>query len=227
MNERLATVLGVQDENAILGLLITKLGKNLQFRCQFEQVVQKSLLIFHELASAINIVHTAERSPHLIVSGRLLLKNDMVKYIMQNHASQEFAFLNYSLQYGRMRTQFYHTLMKLLLMDNKDEGTSREAKRRFEEFMAPMAAKLDILKSLPDLKSVAEAKSGIIGVCRDLRGVSLACVDSESYSRAFLYREEVFFVDVYDRFVMFSQEHDGRPYGRHVLTARVGRRGSC
>merc|ERR1719238_2276098 len=77
VSERLCTVLGLEDENAVLGLLINKIGNNLQQRYGLEPVVKKTLALFHELAAGINIVHTSDRSPHLIVSGRLLLKNDM------------------------------------------------------------------------------------------------------------------------------------------------------
>merc|ERR1719431_2430972 len=75
VNERLAAVLGLEDENAILGLIINKVGKNLQTRYQSDQIVKRTLNLFHELAAGINIVHTSDRSPQLIVSGRLLLKN--------------------------------------------------------------------------------------------------------------------------------------------------------
>merc|ERR550514_890326 len=67
VNERLATVLGLEDENAVLGLLINKIGNNLQQRYTLEPVIKKTLALFHELAAGINIVHTSDRSPHLIV----------------------------------------------------------------------------------------------------------------------------------------------------------------
>merc|ERR1719197_714023 len=120
VSERLATVLGLEDENQVLGLLINKIGNNMQQRYGLESVIKKTLALFHELAAGINIVHTTDRSPHLIVSGRLLLKNDMVKYILGNHASPQFGFLNHGFQYGKYRTMYYHTLGKLLFMDIPD-----------------------------------------------------------------------------------------------------------
>merc|ERR1719197_1543656 len=131
VSERLATVLGLEDENAVLGLLINKIGNNLQRRFGAEMVVRRTLSLFHELAAGINIVHTSDRSPHLIVSGRLLLKNEMVKWILNNHGSTQFGFLTHSLQYGKYRSQYYHTLGKLLVMDTRD---NREA---FEKFLEP------------------------------------------------------------------------------------------
>ena len=50
---------------------------------------------------------------------------------MSNHASPEFGFLTYGLQYGKYRTMYYHTLGKLLFMDIRDN------KEAFEKFMEP------------------------------------------------------------------------------------------
>mmetsp|Transcript_47243 Transcript_47243/g.101123 ORF Transcript_47243/g.101123 Transcript_47243/m.101123 type:complete len:1094 (+) Transcript_47243:406-3687(+) len=183
VSERLATALGLEDENAMLGLLINKIGKNLQHRYSLEAVVKKTLALFHELAGGVNIVHTVDRSPHLIVSGRLLLKNDMVKYILGNHASPEFGFLTFGLQYGKYRTMYYHTLGKLLFMD------IREKKDAFEKFMAPQAQVLNGL--FHQLNQNAQMfrqetyKGPLIGLCRDLRGIAQACNGSDPYGMLF------------------------------------------
>jgi exportin-7 len=183
VNERLATVLGLEDENAVLGLLINKIGNNLQQRYGLESVVKKTLALFHELAAGINIVHTTDRSPHLIVSGRLLLKNDMVKYILTNHASPQFGFLNHSLQYGKYRTMFYHTLGRLLFMDIRDNKDS------FEKFMQPHAHVLNTLyqQGCQNLQALRQdsCKGALVGLCRDLRGICLACTSCEPYSMLF------------------------------------------
>lgn len=183
VNERLATVLGLEDENAVLGLLINKIGNNLQQRFGLESVVKKTLALFHELAAGINIVHTSDRSPHLIVSGRLLLKNDMVKYILGNHASPQFGFLNNGYQYGKYRTMYYHTLGKLLFMDIRDN------KEAFDKFMEPQGHVLNTLwgQSCQNLQLLRQesCKAPLIGLCRDLRGICLACTSSEPYVMLF------------------------------------------
>lgn len=183
VSERLATVLGLEDENAVLGLLINKIGNNLQQRYGLESVVKKTLALFHELAAGINIVHASDRSPHLIVSGRLLLKNDMVKYILTNHASPQFGFLAHSLQYGKYRTIYYHTLGRLLFMDIRDN------KEAFDKFMEPQGVILNTLwqQSLvgPQMLRQDSCKGPLIGLCRDLRGIGLACASCEPYSMLF------------------------------------------
>mmetsp|Transcript_24122 Transcript_24122/g.77650 ORF Transcript_24122/g.77650 Transcript_24122/m.77650 type:complete len:1092 (-) Transcript_24122:124-3399(-) len=183
VSERLATVLGLEDENAVLGLLINKIGNNLQQRFSLESVVKKTLALFHELAAGINIVHTSDRSPHLIVSGRLLLKNDMVKYILGNHASPQFGFLTHGLSYGKYRTMYYHTLGKLLFMD------IRENKDAFEKFMEPQGHILNTLWQQscqnPALLRQESCKGPLIGLCRDLRGIGLACASCEPYQMLF------------------------------------------
>lgn len=177
VNERLATVLGLEDENAVLTLLINKIGANLQKRCQMEMVVKRTLLLFHELAAGINIVHSSDRSPHLIVSGRLMLKNDTVKFVLENHASSQFAFLHCGPSYGKYRTMYYHSLAKLLFMDIRD------SKSGFEEFMKAPSLVLNELWSrarTPGALRAEECKAPLMGLCRDLRGICMACGSCET-----------------------------------------------
>eukprot|EP00397_Hematodinium_sp_SG-2012_P002865 GEMP01002873.1.p1 GENE.GEMP01002873.1~~GEMP01002873.1.p1 ORF type:complete len:1098 (+),score=232.07 GEMP01002873.1:197-3490(+) len=179
--ERLAAVLGLEDENAILGLIINKVGKDLQQRYRSDQIVKRTLALFHELAAGINIVHTSDRSPQLIVSGRLLLKNETVQQILRNHASPQFGFLNHELtKFGKYRTSYYHTLGKLLFLEIRDN------KAEFEAFMQPQAQVIDLLWSSaqanPQSLRTPESKHALIGLCRDLRGLCISCSSSEPYN---------------------------------------------
>jgi exportin-7 len=183
VNERLCTVLGLEDENAVLSVLIKKIGTNLQKRYHMESVLKKTLLLFHELAAGINIVHSNDRSPHLIVSGRLLLKNETVKSVLTNHASTEFGFLHGGVAFGKYRTMYYHSLAKLLFMEIRDN------RDQFEEFMAPMSTVLNQLWALSN-QNVASLREPqcqlpLVGLCRDLRGVCQACASSETYNLLF------------------------------------------
>ncbi|CEM08647.1 unnamed protein product [Vitrella brassicaformis CCMP3155] len=195
VTERLCTVLGLKDDDAVLGLLINKIGRNFQQRVHLEQVIKKSLQLFYELAAGINIVHTTgggpgERagpiygSPLLIVSGRLLLKNETVQSILQRHNHTQFTFLQVP-SYGKYRTMYYHTLGKLLFMEVKDN------KEPFEEFMQPLS---DVVASMwappqlplaPTQLRAPQCKMPLIGLCRDLRGLCLACMNADPYNLLF------------------------------------------
>jgi exportin-7 len=183
VNERLCTVLGLEDENAVLSLLIQKIGTNLQKRFHLEPVLKRTLMLFHELAAGINIVHASDRSPHLIVSGRLLLKNDTVKYVLGNHASAQFGFLHAGLQLGKYRTMYYHSLAKLLFMDIRD------SKEQFDEFMQPFSLVLNQLWQMSNANVASlrdpQCQLPIVGLCRDLRGICQACASCETYNLLF------------------------------------------
>ncbi|KAF8817967.1 importin-beta N-terminal domain-containing protein [Cardiosporidium cionae] len=173
-------VLGVEEGDAVLDLVIQKIGFNLQNRVQIESVIKRTLYLFQELASGINIVHCSNRSPHLIISGKLMLKNATVKYILANHSNDQFGFRTLP-RYGKYRTSFYFTLAKLLFMDIRDD------KEKFEAFMQPMAILFDQLwqqaqggKNIQGLRS-EECRMPIIGLVRDLRGISLACNSFDPY----------------------------------------------
>jgi len=182
-SERLCTVLGLEDDNAVLGLLINKIGNNLQQRFGLEAVIKKTLNLFGELAGGVNIVQTCDRSPQMIVWGRLLLKNDMVKYILREHANPQFGFLNFHLSYGKYRTMYYQTLGKLLFMDIRDN------KEQFDMFMRPHSDILNMLFQRSCQGAVAlrqeDCKKPLIGLCRDLRGISSACGSVEPYNMLF------------------------------------------
>eukprot|EP00921_Rhytidocystis_pertsovi_P005288 GHVQ01009146.1.p1 GENE.GHVQ01009146.1~~GHVQ01009146.1.p1 ORF type:complete len:1098 (-),score=127.73 GHVQ01009146.1:615-3908(-) len=178
----LAYCLGLKDDDSVLDLLITKIGFNLQRRADSEAVTKRTLALFHDLANAINIVHCADRSPHLIVSAKLLLRNQTVKSILLNHADDRFTFLRMP-RYGKYRTTYYYTLAKLIFMD------VREDRERLEQFLKPQA---DVFDSLWErcgggttLEGLADCKAQFVGLCRDLRGICMGCNSMESYTLFF------------------------------------------
>ncbi|KAK6588180.1 nuclear pore RBP16 17 (RAN binding 16 17) [Cryptosporidium xiaoi] len=152
----LASILGVNTDDDVLSLIIGKIGRNLQCKGNMESVIKKTLSLFHELAAGISIVQYTDRTTHLIVSGRLLLKNEQVRKILRNHASPEFTFLNIP-RYGKHRTFYYFTLSKLLFLEVKEEessfttelringGNSNMQPHTFEEFMKPLEKVFDLI----------------------------------------------------------------------------------
>ena len=63
------------------------------------------------------------------MSGKLLLKLDSVAFILVNHTSKNFAFLDQPVN-SRARTSFYHTLSRLLFME--------DTPAKFKAFVAPL-----------------------------------------------------------------------------------------
>ncbi|KAF4742110.1 Exportin 7 [Perkinsus olseni] len=191
VQERVCTVLGLKDEDAILGILVKKIVTNLQHRYTLEAVLKRTLAYFYELAAGVNIVHSVDKmSPHLIISGKLLLKNDTVRHLMANHASSTLGFLHAGPKYGRYRTQYYATLGKLLFMECRDGSTSTTALETFNTFMMPQYQVLEQLWQAANTGDGSALRSEqlrlpLIGLCRDLRGICQACVSHDMYTILF------------------------------------------
>ena len=63
------------------------------------------------------------------MSGKLLLKLDAITYILQHHASENFAFLDDPAN-SRNRSTFYYILARLLFMEDTPS--------KFKSFVAPL-----------------------------------------------------------------------------------------
>lgn len=63
------------------------------------------------------------------MSGKLLLKLDAISYILQHHASENFAFLDEPVN-SRNRSSFYYILARLLFMEDTPS--------KFKAFVGPL-----------------------------------------------------------------------------------------
>ena len=79
------------------------------------------------------------------MSGKLLLKLDAITYILQHHASENFAFLDDPAN-SRNRSTFYYILARLLFMEDTPS--------KFKTFVAPLQ------QVLPDSAAGAAALVG-------------------------------------------------------------------
>lgn len=165
--QRLAERVGVSDNLMVMNVIVNKAMSNLKVWSRHEEIVDKSLLLFHELASGYS-------------SSKTLSKLEVVTYTLRNHGPQQLPFLNESGN-PRHRTTFYTTLTRILLMD--DQGHME-----FEHFMAPFAPVLQHLKAF--LSNPASASAGpareearglLMGVLRDLRGVCVGTPNRRAY----------------------------------------------
>ncbi|ORM41526.1 Exportin-7-A [Babesia sp. Xinjiang] len=176
---------GMDGAQYLLNRLVEKVFFNLQCRVSDEGVIKKTLAFFSELSSGIDIVHYADRSPHLVVSARLILQCKTLRFALLNHADRGFRFLQLP-QYGRYRTIYYSILCKLLLLELSGDDEHSDNVLKFEGFMDHHKNVIDQLWNLtaPMLAS-PECKPTIVGLMRDLKGICKSCVSVEAYQMFF------------------------------------------
>ncbi|GFE54549.1 importin-beta N-terminal domain-containing protein [Babesia ovis] len=176
---------GMDGAQYLLNRLVEKVFFNLQCRVSDENVVKKTLTFFSELSSGIDIVHYADRSPHLVVSARLVLQCKTLRFALLNHADQAFRFLHVP-HYGRYRTIYYSILCKLLLLELSSDDEQSDNGPKFEGFMDHHTRVIDQLWNLaPPMLASPECRPTIIGLMRDLKGICKSCVSVEAYQMFF------------------------------------------
>lgn len=163
----------------LVDLIIDKILFNLNHRVEHEQIIKKSLELFDNLVSGMNIISLEDKTPRLIVFARLLLKNEKILNLLQN---RDCKFMN-TPKYYKYRTNYFLILTKLLFMEKK-----KVLATSFEKYIAPINNLLDCIKEeiarngKEALLKNNELKWTFIGVLRDLRGICLACNNVETYN---------------------------------------------
>ncbi|BBN20485.1 exportin-7 [Marchantia polymorpha subsp. ruderalis] len=161
---RLTELLGLQDHLMVLNVIVGKISVNLKCYTKSEKLIEQTLNLFQELASGY-------------MSGKLLLKLDTVYSIFGHHTKDQFPFLE-EYSNSRSRTTFYFTLGRLLFMD--------DSPAKFRAFVAPFEQVLVALHSLSDSAFRSEeAKWTLVGLMRDLRGITMATNSRRTYGLLF------------------------------------------
>lgn len=161
---RLTELLGLQDHLMVLNVIVAKIATNLKCYTKSEDVIEQTLNLFQELAGGY-------------MSGKLLLKLDSVNFVLANHTSEHFPFLSEPSS-TRNRTIFYFTLTRLLFME--------DSPHKFKAFVAPMQMVFANLASMPDANFRSEpVKNAIIGLFRDLRGITMATNSRRTFGLLF------------------------------------------
>ena len=161
---QLSERMGLHDHLMVMNLTVTKITKNLKSFAQCHKVVEASLTLLQDLAVGF-------------MSGKLLLRLDAVNQTLACHTADHFPFLNQPSN-TRNRTIFYATLGRLLFMEDNAE--------KFRAFMAPLGDLCERLEATagPAFKSDA-CKHALIGLFRDLRGVTSAANSRRTYGLVF------------------------------------------
>ncbi|CAB4007068.1 exportin-7 [Paramuricea clavata] len=147
-----------------------------------------SLVMEHIKFSASNGDPVYEIICKRMSSVRKLQKLEAVQFILRNHTAEHFPFLgaNTGGQYTdmRCRTTFYVALGRLLIVD------LGENEEKFEQFMIPLSGTFRtitsrLIKGDPNAFQIDETKRILVGICRDLTGLTLALTSKASYMMLF------------------------------------------
>jgi len=157
---------GIPDHLTALDIIVNKIATNLKVFPQCEELVDLTLTLFQDLAAGY-------------MSGKLLLKLNTINYILGHHTHEYFPFLDEA-ENTRHRTTFYATLGRLLFMDDSPS--------KFKAFVAPFQQVFAMMESqAEDIKWLRseQVKASLIGLFRDLRGITMATNSRRNYAMLF------------------------------------------
>jgi len=160
--------LGMGDHTTVANIIVTKMGNNLKYWPEEQDIVAKTLELFHDMAGGYS-------------SSKLLLTLETVRFLAMHHTEDHFPFLAGPAN-ARHRTTFHATLTRLLLSPNGEEKLGLT----FEQFLEPIVTTLAQLGSLApnDLRS-ENCRRPLIGVFRDLRGITASLHNRKTYGALF------------------------------------------
>ncbi|KAF8569577.1 hypothetical protein P879_05088, partial [Paragonimus westermani] len=176
--QRLSEVLGISDDLTVLGVFANKIVTNIKYWSSNEPILNRTLNLLSELSRGYTAI-------------RKLIRLDDIQFVLTNHNEEHFPFLatkagTSSLSPARqaaefrLRTSFYASLARLLMVD------LGENEDRFLKFMAPLTRSTNrliiaVLSGGPSHMSPEEIKGAIVGLARDLRGLSSSLNTKSSY----------------------------------------------
>ena len=166
--QRMFEHLGMGDHTTVANLIVTKIGNNLKFWPQETEIIQRTLDLLLDMAGGYS-------------SSKLLLTLDTIKFLARHHTEDHFPFLAAPANV-RYRTTFHATLARLLLSPTGSEKLGLT----FEQFVEPNINTLAMLGNLSasDLRNEA-ARRPLIGVFRDLRGITSSLHNRQAYALLF------------------------------------------
>mmetsp|Transcript_11656 Transcript_11656/g.18039 ORF Transcript_11656/g.18039 Transcript_11656/m.18039 type:complete len:1117 (+) Transcript_11656:131-3481(+) len=166
--QRMFEHLGMGDHTAVANLIVTKMGNNLKYWPDENDIIGKTLELLHDMAGGYS-------------SSKLLLTLETVRFLAMHHTEDHFPFLSV-LANARHRTTFHATLTRLLLSPAGEDKLGVT----FEQFLEPIVNTMKQLESLSasDLRS-ENCRRPLVGVFRDLRGITASLHNRRTYGLLF------------------------------------------
>eukprot|EP00549_Striatella_unipunctata_P004476 CAMPEP_0118679928 /NCGR_PEP_ID=MMETSP0800-20121206/4064_1 /TAXON_ID=210618 ORGANISM="Striatella unipunctata, Strain CCMP2910" /NCGR_SAMPLE_ID=MMETSP0800 /ASSEMBLY_ACC=CAM_ASM_000638 /LENGTH=513 /DNA_ID=CAMNT_0006575985 /DNA_START=54 /DNA_END=1594 /DNA_ORIENTATION=+ len=167
--QRMFEHLAMGDHTAVANLIVSKVGNNLKYWPEEQDIVGKTLELLLDMAAGYSAVL------------KLLLTLETIRYLARHHTEDQFPFLAVPANV-RHRTTFHATLARLLLSPGGEEKLGLS----FEQFVEPIITSLGRIGSLPsnELRNEA-ARRPLIGIFRDLRGISSSLHNRRTYCLLF------------------------------------------
>ena len=160
--------LSMGDHTAVANLIVTKMGNNLKYWPEDQDLISKTLELLHDMAQGYS-------------SSKLLLSLDTIRFLSINHTEEHFPFLSIPGN-ARQRTIFHATLTRLLLSTSGEEKLGIS----FEQFLEPILTRLLQLGALSPVDLRGEGcRQPLIGVFRDLRGITASLHNRKTYNSLF------------------------------------------
>eukprot|EP00727_Mastigamoeba_balamuthi_P004604 m51a1_g14141 putative importin- n-terminal domain-containing protein (1269) ;mRNA; r:288-5005 len=162
---RMGELMGLSSHTLVLNLCIKKIMTNLRYWRGTNEVLDKTLGFFSDLASGFS-------------SGKLVARLEVTAQILQQHASEFFAFSQTPRGY-RQRRVLYSVLGRLLL--------SEDHLPRFDEFVVPIERTMAALLALPSPEALAQPqpRAYAVGVMCELCGLASAVTSKRAYTTLF------------------------------------------
>lgn len=198
--EKLSEELQIADEGDLLRFIVQKIITNLKYWATNTDLLEMSLSLLKDLSLGYTAV-------------KKLFRLSEIQLLLNNHTSENFLFLGPSVDYATMklRTVFYEALMRLLMADINDE------EELFTRFIQPLSITVNAIVQVisNNCQGLEETQlmKVIVGLCRDIRGMSTACTSKPVFYTLF----EWMYPNVFN-ILLFSVE---RWPGEHEITTPI------
>lgn len=154
----------------VLEVLVTKIVKNLRFWTASDLIITKTLELLSDLCFGYS-------------SLRRLVKSETIQFILDNHTSEHFPFLDTCTD-TRHRSTYYTALGRIMSSETTDSDGNR-----FDRFLQPLGkvmvalgGQLEAGLTPQTAPAVAQA---MLGVVRDVRGILRSLTSKPSYQVVF------------------------------------------
>ena len=156
--------MAIGDMSHVMNVIVNKLCSNIKHWHKSDAILEQTLEVFVDLVTSYSFSKT-------------LLGLDTVNFLVHHHVGAHFPFLGYDND-NKYRIIFYSALSRLVFSSSEDLNNS------FDIFIAP---NLEIIAQLSDTAFLRtpDVKTAIVGILRDLRGITASTYNKRTYNLLF------------------------------------------